>query len=132
MDVSKKIAKAVTEEIAKALQDAFSGSDAFWQLVDAEVLSQIKATEHGEAQLWLSDEGPHQVCIDIHKCDEPLVVPFFVPDIPLPSRAEYTGQVEETLREIRARRLLAKELNDMADAAEASLAAMGINPPPGA
>ena len=125
-NVSEKIAKIVTQKIANALEEAFSGSNAFWQLVDAEVLAQIKATEHSEAQLWLSDEGAHQVCIDIHECDEPLVVPFFVPAINLPYRADYLGQIEESRREVRAYRRLAKELTDMADAAEGKMSDMGI------
>ena len=130
MDITQKLANAVVQDIAKAMQAGVQGSEAFWRLMEAEVLEQIKASEHDTAQLWLSDDGKHTVCVDIHGCDEPLIVPFFVPDVSLPVKAEFTEQVEETRSAILARRLLAKELTDMADAAEAAMSAMGIPPAP--
>lgn len=126
MDITQQLASAVMRDIAEAMQAGVQGSEAFWRLMEAEVHAQIKASEHAMAQLWLSGDGKHTVCVDIHGCDEPLVVPFFVPSITLPHRAEFSAQVEESRSAIRACRLLAKELTEMADAAEAALAEMGI------
>ena len=122
--VERKIAKAMSAKIAEAFRELFAEDESFWGMLDEEITQQIKASEHEDAQLWLSSDGKHTVCVSPFGADEPIVMPFFIPEPSIPVKAEFLAQVEESEREIKTLRDFAAQINQMADDAQQKLDAI--------
>ena len=117
MKPDESLAKRVAGEIVRALSE----DGTFGRMIDDEVLNQIQATETEDAQLWLTDSDGPRVCVTIFGCDEPLVVPFFIPTVSLPASPDFANQVQEAREEIAALRKFANQVAVMADDAERGL-----------
>ena len=119
--MSEDAAKIIARSVSKRIADAIAEDDSFWRLVEEEIVAQIKASDQNEAQLWLSSDGDHKVCVNPFGCDEPTVLPFFVPAPDLPVKAERQAQVDRCRDQIAAIRGFAQDLLTMADEAQRSL-----------
>ena len=113
--------ESLAKRAAAGLVQAISQDGEFWRIVDEAVLVEIQATETEEAQLWLTGSDGPRVCVTLFGCDEPLVVPFFIPAVDLPARPDFADQVQETREQIAALRKFASQVAAMADDAEREL-----------
>jgi hypothetical protein len=122
--MSEDLIRKLSSDVARRIAAAIADNDAIWEFLDEEVQERLRNTSHDDAQLWLSADGQHRVCMDLFGGKEPFLVPFFVPKPSMPVKATFQAQVDESRQEIAALRAFAAQLTDMADAADAQLAAI--------
>lgn len=119
----------VAEKIGETLREIFGRFDQeIWQLVDAEIEEQLKATSHHPTILSPSADGAHVVAVDLYEGDYVISLACDIERPDLPCRAEYVEQVEECRQQIAGLRRLAADATRLADEAEAAMKAIGVAP----
>ena len=117
MNPEESLAKRAASGIVQTLAE---GGE-LWRFIDDEVLSQIQAIETEAAQIWFTGIDGPKACVTLFGCDEPLVVPFFIPAVTLPAHPDYADQVQEAREEIAALRKFASQVAAVADDGERGL-----------